>query len=610
MISDSLEFFKAAKNVLDKSVDYISNKYQIHEIKKIKNEYLEYCKSFLLIKTLNSPEEDVFINDIFVPVIIKRNNDVSIKVEDRTNLEIPEKAILIKGLAGMGKSTILRKLLANNLEFINRIPIFYELKRYKGGAIENSLSKDFGRHGINITADQIETLLDESNLKLYLDAFDEVEPKYRNELLGEIDRIIRRYNCHLVCTTRPDTDIDSLTGFATFHVASLKEEQIFGIINKTVVNQEKAQRLCEALANSRLHNSSETILKTPILVVLYCISYNQGDEIPTTLSQFYENIFETVFFKHDNLKGAVHRPRVWNDNRRIYRLLFEYFCYISQRQSITDFTRSDLVELVVDSLEYLGEDAKKADAITDDLISITNLIIPDGYNEYRFVHKSIQEFFSAAFISGLSSDKKQQFYEACIKKHDLNSLFKNTLFFLEEIDYYDYMECFFIPGVSSLLNLDVDAKLSEDYKVSDLLLDKFLIVIDLLASIKTIKNQTLKKNVLEKKVLPPVIHVSLCDSIFEVELFSFVLDMFDFGKYEAQIIKTIVEFGREREKGVFYLDLKRFSDLVDLESDMLEKFREALFIGVGVLYDKKYNRVLHKTQNRKFQIEKQGYLSF
>ncbi|WP_409994839.1 NACHT domain-containing protein, partial [Klebsiella pneumoniae] len=196
-----------------------------------------------------------------------------------------------------------------------------------------------------------------------------------------------------------------LSEFRTFTVCELTEDQIFGIIKNTASDNEKCEELCAALKRSPLHTNKDSILKSPILVVLFCISYNLGEDIPNTLSQFYSNIFDTVFHRHDNIKGKVYRERHWNDNRRIYRELFDCLCFISLKDGLNGFSHQKLVNFVSISLKHINEDASVAEKAVKELSSITNLIIEDGFNEYRFVHKSIQEFFAASFITTLHHDK-------------------------------------------------------------------------------------------------------------------------------------------------------------------------------------------------------------
>jgi hypothetical protein len=265
---------EAIQKTLGKSFEFIFKKYELSKVDKIKDRYIEYCEKLLHVKTLASQEQSVFIDDIYIPLNLKGVNTLSMAVTDDTNLDFEGRAVVIKGLAGMGKSTILRKLLANNARSRERLPIFYELKNYRGGSIENALSKSLNNVGVQISNTQLEAILGDSNVKLYLDAFDETPPIHREELLDEIGKVINMYKCNVVCTTRPDTEIDSLVDLETFNVDVLSQEQIFGIIEKTAVDKEKAQSLCDALKRSPLHRDSESILKSPILVVLFCVSYN------------------------------------------------------------------------------------------------------------------------------------------------------------------------------------------------------------------------------------------------------------------------------------------------------------------------------------------------
>ena len=56
-----------------------------------------------------------------------------------------------------------------------------------------------------------------------------------------------------------------------------------------------------------------------------------------------------------------------------------------------------------------------ADTIFGELCNITNLIFEDGYNTFRYAHRSIQEYFAATFIqSHLPIDKKRDFYTKLI----------------------------------------------------------------------------------------------------------------------------------------------------------------------------------------------------
>ncbi|EKN6381759.1 NACHT domain-containing protein, partial [Yersinia enterocolitica] len=380
-----------AKKTIESTFDFLVKKYELIDILRFKDHYLEYCEKNLEIKTLVSQDKSFHVDDIYIPIhIMQSGTQTRQEINGITTLD-NDRAILIKGLAGQGKSTLLRKLLSNNAKRFSRLPVFYELKNYNGGTLELSISKSLSHFGVKISEHALKKLLSDSNVKIYLDAFDEVRPEFRSELTDEIKRFINSFKCHVICTSRPDTEIDALSEFRTFSVCELTEEQIFGIIKKTASDQEKCNELCDALRRSPLHTNKDSILKSPILVVLFCISYNLGEDIPNTLSQFYSNIFDTVFHRHDNIKGKVYRERHWNDNRRIYRELFDCLCFISLRDGLNGFSHEKLVKFVSISLTHINEECSIAEKAVKELSSITNLIIEDGFNEYRFVHKSIQE---------------------------------------------------------------------------------------------------------------------------------------------------------------------------------------------------------------------------
>src|SRR3990167_5910084 len=90
-----------------------------HHLKFDLDEFCKYCNSILCFKTIASNETPVFINDIYVPLTIKWEGDVSIDIDDHCTLE-SEDRIIIKGFAGQGKSTILKKLLSNTLQKTGR----------------------------------------------------------------------------------------------------------------------------------------------------------------------------------------------------------------------------------------------------------------------------------------------------------------------------------------------------------------------------------------------------------------------------------------------------------------------------------------------------------
>lgn len=592
------------KKTLGPVFEFLANKYKLSEIIEFKDKYLEYCDKTLEIKTLISQDKTFNIDNIFVPVdLVKAGTQTRLEVNNVTALD-DERVILIKGLAGQGKSTLLRKLLSNNAKRFERLPIFYELKNYHGGKIESAISASLNNSGVKISEYALEKLLLDSNVKIYLDAFDETKPEYRDELLDEIRRLANGYKCHLVCTSRPDTEINSLSELTTYSVCELNENQIFGIIRKTASDQEKAIELCESLKRSPLHTNKDSILKSPILVVLFCISYNLGEEIPNTLSQFYSNIFDTVFHRHDNIKGKVYRKRHWNDNRRIYRELFNCLCFISLRQGDNSFKKETLLNFVSVSLEHVHEDKALSDKVAIELSSITNLIIEDGFNEYRYVHKSIQEFFAASFVTSLNHERKISFYKKCFSDHKFYTLFHNTLFFLEELDYYDYNEHGFIPAVCDMLSLSGTNKIKEGTipkNLSNLFMERM--------SFKVKK--TIFRNAKSESFELEFSNFTFEDSNKYPELYSALFNLaYTFIKLDLtdkDLLHLI-----ESEHAVQIENRHKLSLRTVIKHKKIpeKSVLDALQTGIDVLIRRKYDDAIEKLTNRKESLNRAGYFDF
>lgn len=409
----------------------------------------------------------------------------------------------------------------------------------------------------------------------------------------------------MICTSRPDTEIDSLSELRTFSVCELTEQQIFGIIKKTAIDEEKCDELCGALKRSPLHTKKYSILKSPILVVLFCISYNVGEDIPNTLSQFYSNIFNTVFHRHDNIKGKVYRERHWNDNRRIYRELFDCLCFISLREGLNGFSHEKLVIFASIALKHINEDKSIAEKTLRELSSITNLIIEDGFNEYRFIHKSIQEFFAASFIISLQHDKKIAFYKKCFNDYSFYTTFHNTLFFLEELDYYNFHEHGFIPAITNFLSLSSQYIKNDNYVIPPSVKEIFLNDIFTRVKFTTFKAGHKESYEIEKT------NFTFDKSDFYPSLFSnlfiFSLDFMKKELTDKELISLIRENGNSLEGDWCKLSIRKILDFKRLPESIA---LEALRLSIDVLIRRRYNKAVDKINNRKDSLNSTDYFNF
>lgn len=587
---------QAISAAIPKVFDFINLKYGISISDANKNKYRDNCINILFIKTIMSPDNAIYIDDIYVPLNIEGEGTVKISVEDSVTLDYDDRALIIKGIAGMGKSTVLRKLFSTCCKEGRYFPIFYEFKNYNGGEIEDCISRHLLIYGLRLNLEEISNLLNDSNTKLFMDAFDECPFEHRDELLFQIQKIIGMYGCRLIVTSRPDTEIDAIAKLKTYNISNLTPKQIEKIVVKYAADEAKATNLCEAIARTPFHRPSESVLKSPILVILLCVSYNMGEDIPDTLSEFYEKIFDTVFSKHDNIKSGVHRNRLFNDNRRIYQELFKYLSFISQRAELSEFNRTKLINFSSQALQILGKDQSLADRVSDEIIGITNLIITDGYDRYRYVHKSIQEFFSASLVANMKKEEKIAFYNLCTINISFYRNFSNSLLFLQDIDYIDSMDYFFIPFVNLAIGCEREP-ISDDYCPPEKLINAFIKSIKLRAKHDVFVDNKMKIKRDTWELSFPAIEESVPSKAILFTTASREL-YHHLSNHGENTCKAIIDLNHR--DGEYYI--ATLDEIIENCAIKHDQVVTALVTNVGAMFWKRYNKALEDISHYKTRL--------
>lgn len=515
------------------------------------------------------------------------------EVGGNTQLNTENRGVLIKGFAGQGKSTIFRKLVLNNIRN-NKIPIFFELKNFNGKTLLDSISEDLNKVGIPISFESLQVVLNKNDVVLYLDAFDEARPEYRRKLIDEVRNFINAYNANIVITSRPDDDLNSLPNLDEYHVAFLDEYKIKEIIKKEAQDAEKASDLIRNLDNRIFNIDDESVFKTPILVSLYTISYNLGEEVPENLSSFYDKIFDAVFYIHDNLKGRVDRIRTFNDNKLIYINIFSFVSLMMIQDDYSNLKYNKYLSEVKSALNFFQEDNSKYQSVANDIVNISNLIIKDGYDEIKFIHKSIAEFFTAKFIAtGMPKNKVDDYYNRCLLNVDFNKNFLNVLKFLEEIDTYNYLDKYYLKGVSGILDLKLELINHNTYELSSELIELFLYSTYLRVGVNHshgLKGRRVEEFYLDK---PEFLYgissdfQSFYNTLFEKAYQKLCLD-----RNESQFCRKLANIGIYEDCGkICRLTLR--GSIVNLGLT-ISQIEDALKLAIVELYMHKYNKSLSK----------------
>lgn len=397
------------------------------------------------VKTIWQIDRPVDLKDFYVPPHI-RVGDERIKVSSIDDLPKTD-CILIEGIAGQGKSMLLRYLCSQELLEGSRIPIFIELRKIKNNeSIYHYISKYFDILGLQLCRQAFTELLREGRLSIYLDGFDEITPEISDQIVEEIEHLcLSQKNSKIIITSRPFQTIRSLPILDVVQLDKLIKLEYKEVVYKISESRDYAEALIKTV-DSHIHDI-KGILCTPLFVTLLVISYKSYQQIPEQLSDFYDSLFRVLLQRHDGTKPAYVRTRKTKLNDTKFRDGFELFCYLSKKHKKNSLTSDEALFTAHEALTKKSISAEPIDFIND-ISNVTCLIINEG-DEWRYIHKSIQEYFTASHIRNMPEVKAQKIYSELSKRFRQD--WATELTFLSEIDEYRYAKYFFIPCVKKII---------------------------------------------------------------------------------------------------------------------------------------------------------------
>jgi len=362
--------------------------------------------------------------------------------------------ILVKGIAGQGKSIFLRHLCIKEFESGERIPVFIELRRIlKNETIFDHISRYLDILDLPIDASLFKVLLQSGKFVLFLDGFDEIQEEHKQLTLNELENLSAYSgNSTFIITTRPNTPIEMSPTFDVFTLDDLRGREYETVIKKLASSRSYANTLIKAISANK--DEVLPLLSNPLLITLLIISYKSYQKLPAKLFEFYDSIFLVLLRRHDGTKPGFTRPRRCKINDNQYREIFDTLCFEASKSDKPFFDYRIMCELIEKSIGRMNL-IEDADCYLKDIIDVTCLILHEG-NEYRFIHKSVQEYYAASFIKNRPENLAKDFYTACMSDYFTSAKWGQELDFLSEIDKYRYSKYYLLPLCRKWLNIDND----------------------------------------------------------------------------------------------------------------------------------------------------------
>jgi len=444
------ELIESAKG---KIKEKISEAFAISKLEDFKNNVGRIGQ----VKTILNPDSIVNLNDIFFDEAVLFNEE---KIESFS--QFGTKQVLVEGGPGQGKSLFLRKLCIKEGSGSTFIPIFIEFRNLKyKKKLKDELMDAIENLGVKLDNTLFEFLAKSNKIILFLDGFDEVPNSERNKVARELETIFRTFpDLRAVISSRPDSGMGSSFYFSKLKISPMLLNTQKKFVNHLYQADKQSESINNILSNS--HFISE-VTTTPLLLTLFTITYNARQFKPDSLSEFYSLIFPTMLYRHDRMKIGFERERKAGLTDYQMQRLFDSLSFLSLNDNNTRFSTYLFQSYLENAakLERLQENIE--DLLIDDITSITALIVRDGFDDFSFTHKSIQEYFAAVFISRLSENRKNGFYDLVINDFNEFRKWQNTLSFLETIDERNYTKYFLIPYKKKALCLNDNSNININY---------------------------------------------------------------------------------------------------------------------------------------------------
>jgi hypothetical protein len=211
----------------------------------------------------------------------------------------------------------------------------------------------------------------------------------------------------------------------------------------------------DAMNQINKYPSIQDITKTPILAILLFITYRRWSKIPDNLADFYQKIFITLLTHHDSLKPGKKIDRGIDIPLNDHQIedVFGVFCFTTFSENVDSISAREASSYMGEALESECFDDICPDNLVDVIKKCTGIICSDGYDNLTFSHKSLQEYYTATYITNQSISDIRNFYKS-VKFSEQERKYNAVLSFLAAIDTKNYTNYYYIPCFKEMFEVD------------------------------------------------------------------------------------------------------------------------------------------------------------
>ena len=422
---------------------YLSRTYQKHSI----------------LNTLVFRNQQKRLRDLYIPLSLiregveKPNEEDVITINEYPNDFIMRyKRVLITDTAGMGKSTLTKVMFLSAIDKEAGIPFYVELRK---------LSKNHTL--LDEIRDQLNSLTEDFNDELmraffvgggfifFFDGLDEVSLSERGVVIDDIKRFIEKApDNYYILTSRFEQALAGFGDFLSMKICPLTKEDAYSLLKRYDLQGDTSSHLIERLESGQYYKIRD-FLKNPLLVSLLFIGFEYKPEIPQKIHLFYDQVFEAYFNSHDLSKdGHYIREKKSGLDMADFAKVLRSIGFICLSKHRLEFSREDFLDVLGMAGKLSCLPIESTEDLMHDLLHAVPLFCLDGVN-YKWVHKSMQEYYAADYINRDSGSNKEKLLNGIFQSVDISN-YMNILELYSDLDSSSFNRLIVLPFLDNFIS--------------------------------------------------------------------------------------------------------------------------------------------------------------